>query len=249
MQLTVTTWNVLADTYMRRDWFPDTPDSFFKPGARTNHILDILEELPGDVIALQEVEPYLVGQIRRHLGTGAIWTPRNANRVDGCLTLVREPWKIQTWNVLAYSNSPGGQVAQLVELSGPDNSRCLVANTHLQGDALPSHDPDRAGIAQIVELAEATSEVSHAIIAGDLNDLPDGPVREVLKQYGFEEGQGDGPTSKFNAGELRALDVVAGRDHSTSETGGQPPVDLGDVTAPGVEWPSDHVPATATFSF
>lgn len=73
-----------------------------------------------------------------------------------------------------------------------------VASTHLESGDVPGLDQLRA--AQAAELVQSLSGAEHAIVMGDLNDVPGSPMYQVLVGAGFADawaalrGQADGLT-------------------------------------------------------
>jgi mRNA deadenylase 3'-5' endonuclease subunit Ccr4 len=57
MPFSVASYNILADAYIRREWYPKIPQSVLDPQRRTAALVRHLEGLSADVIWLQEVEP------------------------------------------------------------------------------------------------------------------------------------------------------------------------------------------------
>lgn len=66
--LTLLSWNVLADPYVRRGYYPSTPPALLAPGARTRAIVDRLVRSAAALICLQEVEPPVFAALRDALG-------------------------------------------------------------------------------------------------------------------------------------------------------------------------------------
>ena len=57
--ITVLSWNVLSDAYVRPGYFPHTEPALLAPGVRTPRIVARLVALAPDVACLQEAEPAL----------------------------------------------------------------------------------------------------------------------------------------------------------------------------------------------
>jgi endonuclease/exonuclease/phosphatase family metal-dependent hydrolase len=234
-------WNVLADAYIRPQWFPGTSAGLLAPGARTAAILHRIRGFDADVIALQEADPALAAAGRRLPGYRTFWAPKGRGRPDGCLTLVRDTVHVIDTRRLFYHDGPepSGHVAHLLRLTGPDTVTVTVVNTHLTWEQPGTASQDHTGLRQAAELVRVLHGRA-AIICADLNDLPGGPVRQMLTGAGFA-GAGDiRPTSLFNGPERRALDVVAVRRPGTFTT----TVTGVTVPLPGPSCPSDHVPVT-----
>lgn len=68
MMFCVTSYNILAQAYIRPERYPNTPASVLDPGRRQSALIRHIEALAGDVICLQEVEPALFQAIERQIG-------------------------------------------------------------------------------------------------------------------------------------------------------------------------------------
>lgn len=239
--LRVVSWNVLADTYVRAEWFPHTPAHLLRPGARTGAIVEVLASLDADVLALQEAEPDLVDAARTTLRDHTVlWCPKSAGRLDGCLTAIHHRIELLEETRLVYNDGPipSGHVAHLVTVRYPHRT-VRIANTHIRWEPDTTPPGERIGVRQATELTAELAGTEIAAIAADLNDTPGGPVRTILAQAGYTFPQGPGPTSVLNAGELRALDVVAVR----GATGTNHPSNItATATMPDHTCPSDHIP-------
>ncbi|MGA9828697.1 MAG: hypothetical protein WBQ57_10260, partial [Rhodanobacteraceae bacterium] len=55
-RFSIASYNVLADAYVRPDWFPRTSPALLEPGARTAAIAERVAGLGVDIVCLQEVE-------------------------------------------------------------------------------------------------------------------------------------------------------------------------------------------------
>ena len=246
--LRVASWNVLADAYIKADWFPHTGAQLLAPGARIDAVLALAVTLDADVLAFQEADPALVAAARERLdGYDVRWCPKGRGRADGCLTAVRRPWTIMAEAQHLYEDSFGGpisgHVAHVLELRSDAGVAVSVANTHLRWAAPGTTGDTHVGVRQAWQLVGLLAGKATAVIAADTNDSPDGPVRAVLRAAGFHEAVGLSPTSIVAGTQVQALDVVAARGvRCTALPIGirvQPPL-------PGPACPSDHVPVLTT---
>ena len=166
--LRVVSWNVLADAYVRADWFPFTDPALLLPGARVRAVLTQAARLDADVLALQEADTELAEAAKDALvGYDVRWCPKGRGRPDGCLTAVRPPWTVTSERALHYSDgSPAsGHVAHIVNVEHADGSVVTVANTHLRfaSDGTPSDS--HIGVRQSVELAAALVSAERDVVA------------------------------------------------------------------------------------
>lgn len=230
-------FNVLADAYTTGygDYSHVDP-GLLLPGARTPGILRVIKHLDADVVGLQEVEE----PVRKALdATGdwqTFWSPKEGDRPDGCLTLVRYGIQVAEFVTRAYGDQ-SGHIAQMLRIG-----RLTIANTHIKW--APPGDPDHAGVAQTAELLQWMEPEGSAVICADCNDRPGGLVRRLLKEAGFANVSGDDePTAIVNQ-ELVALDIVAVRGVAARRA----LVAYDPATIPNKECPSDHIPVVAEIS-
>ena len=108
--LRVVTWNVLADAYIHRDWYPRTTDAELEPSGRRARLLDAVDALGADVLCLQEVEPPLFAALERRLSSGGLgghFAQKGRGRPDGCATFVRRGLEARAPEVLRYADALG----------------------------------------------------------------------------------------------------------------------------------------------
>lgn len=180
INVTVASWNVLADAYVRPAWFPLTPPELLTAGARTAAVVQLAGELDVDVLALQEADTALAATLTRELdGYDVRWCPKTDAKPDGCLTAVRCPWQVVAESRIVFGSAIAGHVAHLLRLAH-DGVGLTVANTHVRFDTAPA--AEHLGVRQVSSLLDALPPV--AVVAADLNDLPGGPVRDALIEAG-----------------------------------------------------------------
>jgi endonuclease/exonuclease/phosphatase family metal-dependent hydrolase len=240
-KLTITSWNVLADVYTSTERYPQAPPWVFDAKSRWARITEILKSTISDMICLQEVESGLVDMLRNDShGWRVLWCPKREGRPDGCATLIRAPWQVDSEEQYVYNDGEprSGHVAQLMVLSCGGNI-IEVANTHLRWDSADK-GTKHIGLLQaglLVDRLDRDLGCSQ-IIAGDINDRSDGPVRQLLSSAGFEETQGPEPTACID-GQVASLDVICGR----WVTGTTVPVAQKLThSLPDASCPSDHLP-------
>lgn len=201
----ITSWNVLADAYVRPDWFPQADPAVLVPGARRKPIARLIDESLSDVVALQEAEADLLDELSKRWVV--LRAPKGRSKPDGCALLVADGWRVLEHLVHHYRDG-SGHVAQVAHLLSPAGQSLVVANTYLRW----SPAPDSTGLKQVTEMLALLPAVGPVVVCADLNALPGDPVRTVLHEAGLIGALDEAPTSIFNGNEPRALDVVAGRD-------------------------------------
>lgn len=245
--LSVVSWNVLADPYVRPEWFPTADRGTLRPGARHELVAAAVASFAADVVALQEVTKPLADRLSDHLaGWDVRWCPKGRGRPDGCLTAVSPGLQVVGEDRVRYADGVpvSGHVAHVVQVRHPGGAVVAVASSHWRYAASPSTQ-ELVGVRQMRQLLPLLDPAKVTVVAGDVNDEVGGPVRAVLAEAGFVEAQGPGATSLFmgQAGpQERALDVVAVRGASASSWARPWPVAH---ARPSCRCPSDHVPVGA----
>lgn len=57
VDLRIASYNILADAYVKPEWFPHTPADLLRPRSRHAPLVRRIVGLDADIICLQEVEP------------------------------------------------------------------------------------------------------------------------------------------------------------------------------------------------
>jgi mRNA deadenylase 3'-5' endonuclease subunit Ccr4 len=258
----VATYNILADAYVRRDWYPNTSDAVLEPASRRRALLAHLVELNADVLCLQEVESGAFAEIADRLaplGYAGLYSQKSGGKPDGCATFYRSALLTLAVNVrhvyadASKQREASGHVAQLVSLE-QGAKRLGVANTHLPWD--PPGTPRAAQIGyqqadQLLEVLERQLPGCAAwIICGDLNATPESELVQLILRSGFASSHAGHPhPCTFNAkGFARTIDYIFYSDALCAEPLPLPSVDAHTVL-PGPEQPSDHLAVAARFSW
>jgi mRNA deadenylase 3'-5' endonuclease subunit Ccr4 len=258
---TLLSCNVLADSYIRREWYPHTPDAWLTPQVRHPALAAQLAASGANVLCLQEVEGDVFALLQRELATagytGAL-ALKGGNKPDGCATFWRGGLAPESQQRLEYHDAaPGrdasGHIAQITVLR--DGARRLgIANTHLKWDE-PKAAPDaQYGLAQIRELV--THVAAHAppcdawIFCGDFNVTPEAPVIELLVKAGYLHAHGDHPAA-YTAAPNRSPRVIDYLFHSAALASSPllPAAITGATPLPGPDHPSDHLALAARFDW
>lgn len=232
MKLRCASFNVLADAYLGYGDYSHVDPSLLEPGARTAHILRVVENLSADVIGLQEAEMPLLEAIGATRKWRMLWSPKENGEPDGCLTLLRQGVYVEDFTTLAYPDN-SGHIMQFMVIEGVPFS-----NTHIKW--APADDPYHAGIAQVKTLLKQLDTKDRAVILADCNDRPSGPVRALLANAGFANVDSSEPTAYINQ-ELAALDIITTRGVRTKRI----KLAFNPERIPSVHCPSDHIPVMA----
>ena len=127
--LRVVSWNVLAQGYVRRAYYPHTPDSALEPARRRAAVIARLVDhaRDADVVCLQEIEraPF---EAAAHALAGFVGRlVLKTGRSEGCAIFARESLA-PAWRELVYADR-SGHVAIGASLAGGAVS---IASTHLK---------------------------------------------------------------------------------------------------------------------
>ena len=225
-------WNLLADVHITDAWYPRVRDADLRGPLRRERILTRLTEIDADVMALQEVDPALLPELRaRFPGHGLAFASRAG---EGLAVLVRDhaPWS-------RVVPMPGHTTrAMLVRLPGGVE----LANVHLKWTGDPRPGLVRPGVEQVA----AVLDYGPDLIAGDMNAFPDWPERVLARERGWREVGPAGPTCNVHA-RLQPLDAVLVRGGWRAEA-----MALAELTRltpmPSATHPSDHLPVVVDLS-
>jgi endonuclease/exonuclease/phosphatase family metal-dependent hydrolase len=225
-------FNVLADAYTGYGDYSHVDPALMLPGARTQGIVRLIDELQVDVIGLQEAEEPLKIAVEESKDWQTFWSPKERGKADGCLTLVRHSLDVNRFDTHAYSDG-SGHIVQSVQIG-----EVVFANTHIKW--APTDSLDHIGVGQAKELLSQFDPDQQAVIFADCNDRPKGPVRQLIEGAGFIHVYDDEPTALVNR-EPVALDLLAVRGITARNVTKQ--YDL--TTIPNRFCPSDHIPIVA----
>ena len=242
-------YNVLADSYVRREWFPETAESLLAPGARTLGVAKRIAGFNADLICLQEVELRVFEALSERLtGWHGEWLQKGNGKPDGCATFSRQ--KIDS--VARHRYSDGSGHVALVVVVEAEGRRLAVANTHLRWSPPDTSPANHLGFCQLGALLrsgpELASSVDGWIVCGDLNVEPESDAIALLIDAGFVDCFGSQPFNTCNSnGKPKRIDYVfvsAGIESSVI-----PSSTTDRLVLPSVSEPSDHLPIGVDFQF
>ncbi|MEI6395196.1 MAG: endonuclease/exonuclease/phosphatase family protein [Verrucomicrobiota bacterium] len=257
MSFIVTTYNVLATSYIKPEYYLNTPRQLLDPHDRIPRLVSYLERLRSDVFCLQEVEPEVFGTIQARLeplGYSAEYAMKGQGKPDGCGVFFNAR-HLQLLHILRldYQSADGdqpasGHVAQLVRLNATGH-HMLVVNTHLKWDPEGRHELSH--IRQLIEtLAAQAATGSGLIVCGDLNSNPRSSVVRALHAAGLEYAHvacQDSATCNANQS-AEMLDFIFYNNAFRGEALPIPSV-MQHTPLPTLDQPSDHVPVSAVFEW
>ena len=256
--LSVASYNVLCDAYIKPEYYPHCSADDLSPEKRHPRLVDRVAGLGTDVICLQEVDYAMFERLEkrlRPLGYRGRWAHKGMGKPDGCATFVRSALRVITDSVLLYDDNangrnPSGHVALLSVISAHDHREVIVVNTHLKYDA-PETPPDlRTGQRQAEELVAKLRDGAqgHLVICGDFNAEEGSAVMNVFAAYAYQDAHSCAmlPTCVAN-GRAQKIDAILCCICTRVEGVSTPAID-GATALPSATEPSDHVPICATFA-
>ena len=262
MTFVVATYNVLASSYIRPQWYPRTPSILLRPEHRIPAVAEHVLRLGADIVCLQEVEEGMFAALHTrlaHAGYVGEWTRKTGAKPDGCATFARASsahW-IRISPLIYDDASPdqpaSGHVAQIVVVTVA-HRRLGIANTHLKWD--PPNTPQHAqfGYRQVTQLLQQRAvlapECSGWIVCGDMNSDVNGDAVAALTAAGFQFSHSTYPgAATCNANRhARMIDYLFYDAALQADPLPLPEV-RDDTPLPGPEEPSDHVAIAAIFEW
>jgi mRNA deadenylase 3'-5' endonuclease subunit Ccr4 len=256
---TVVTYNVLADSYVRRERYPHVSPELLDPAHRRAALLDHLAGLDADVLCLQEVEQATYSAIAARLsslGYSGSHCQKAGRKPDGCATFQRDATFARRAEArLEYDDAQAGaprsgHVAHLVALDHP-GGRLGIVNTHLKWDPPDTSPKLQYGYRQAAQLLRERDrclpECDGWILCGDLNATPESEVVALIEGQGPRSayaGRDSAHTASI-AGRRKIIDYVFHGSSLRAEPFTVP--SLAGLALPGPGQPSDHVALVAGF--
>ncbi|MCB1906102.1 MAG: endonuclease/exonuclease/phosphatase family protein [Rhodocyclaceae bacterium] len=259
---TVASYNVLANAYLVRRRYRNSPPELLEPSRRIAALVEHLCALGADLMCLQEVEPASFRAIDARLsalGYVGRLVPKGQARPDGCASFVNTT----TLDLIAdgrheyedggEGRASSGHIAQFL-LLGHHGRRLGIANTHLKWDspALPAQH--RYGPRQMRELlAQRERQAPHCdawLVCGDFNAPPASAVTQLLAAASLHDAHaGVSPAATCNPnGRTETIDFIFHGSTLAAEPRALPPI-ADDTPLPGPGQPSDHVAVVARFAW
>jgi endonuclease/exonuclease/phosphatase family metal-dependent hydrolase len=241
-------WNVLADAYVRAEYYPGVDATLLRPGARTDEIAALVEASDADVVCLQEVEPPVLQALSR-------WDAREARKrgkPDSCMIAARRRVTIDEVRVIAFADGApdredSGHVAAIATATIGGGAVVRIACTHLRWDRAATPSSERWAVRQARQLIEALDPIDAlpTIVCGDLNVTPHDEVHAMLRAAGLVDSCVDAPTACSNGRARRIDHVLHTPDLRATAIA---PIALVDASLlPSLELPSDHAPVVVWF--
>jgi mRNA deadenylase 3'-5' endonuclease subunit Ccr4 len=257
-QITVTSNNILANSYVKPEWFTRTESKYLDWNFRKQLLADKLKELQSDIICLQEVEQdafdFLVKVLASYKYIGIYKS--KINKPDGCACFYRsdklnlEGVTVHYYNDKTNGETNSGHLAIITKFKF-DIGIVGVINTHLKWDK--NKENNHIGLIQIRELVESfvnvDTNVYGWIICGDLNSVPSSAVVKELTNNNFIDIYASKEQNTSNSNfKAKRVDYI----FCSKEINGTPKEirEIDDMSPlPAESEPSDHLAITATLLF
>ncbi len=255
-RFSVATYNVLAQSYVKRERYLGSPAESLEEGYRRALLLEHVAALDVDILCLQEVEPAVHEAIVARLGPAyAASYEGKRGRPDGASVFVRRArFSVLETRALHYRARSRGddQLALLVRCEDAESGRALtIACTHLRWQPREVSPDEHLGRKQLLELLAGYQPDETWIIAGDLNAHSRSCVLRAAFARGFElscRSQRPWDTTNIN-GRRRKLDYLLIPTGRLAPRPGALPALERDTPMPSRTQPSDHLPLRVEFGW
>jgi mRNA deadenylase 3'-5' endonuclease subunit Ccr4 len=254
-------FNVLADSYIKEEWFPKANKALLKSKARDKLTVELLTRLRADVLCLQEVELDLAHCIADSFAGDnykTFYGAKKQGKPDGCTTLInadkfeficQQAWYFEDAPTGAQKDS--GHLALIVRLLF-DSQPITIVNTHLKWGPADTAIEQTWGYRQLKNLLsnQQQGQVDEPwILCGDFNLRPKSEALSLLTVDGFEDvysGVENGETC-FSAHAKKRIDYIF-HNKALNALNRPLPIMADGAALPSQELPSDHRPIGAQFS-
>jgi endonuclease/exonuclease/phosphatase family metal-dependent hydrolase len=257
-QIVIATYNVLADAYVKPEYFRHIDPSALKASVRYPRIVERVLGLGADIICLQEVEHELfrslTSQLRRSGYLGR-WAHKDGSKPDGVATFVKLPYRNLGARIVSLSDQSAadasGHVALITRVACGD-ARITVANVHLKWDQPNLTGDNHAGYAQARVLLDDLAHERPVIVCGDLNATSRSAILEDFRSAGFTDTHSDENPTCSHDGCVSKIDYILLRGGLHGEIGYRAKdaqIISVDAPVPSLDEPSDHIPVITTIEF
>lgn len=236
--LRVVSWNVLADAYVRREYYPHTNPSVLDRAGRRRAVADrLVSYAKADILCLQEVDSALFALAEEKLTESKGRLFRKRGKGEGCAIFLRQSLSSEPeWKELVFSDK-SGHVALGVTFAG-----VTVVSTHLKWEPPNTDREAHRGRGQLAEILD-TWRAGPRIVCGDFNDEPNGDVLALGLERGFADAYASMPnafTCNANGKKKRIDFILHSSDYAATPVAPSKVVE-DDTALPGEDEPSDHV--------
>ncbi|AFE05194.1 hypothetical protein COCOR_03385 [Corallococcus coralloides DSM 2259] len=254
VDLRIASYNILADAYVKPEWFPHTPADLLQPRRRHAPLVQRIVGLDADIVCLQEVEPDSFTALQEGLaphGYTGVMAQKGQGRLDGCAVFHR--WERSPGHRTHYFKDRledgriSGHLALVVDFD-VGGARLRVACTHLRWDRPDRPVEQHQGMQQATELIdELVRKDPEAlwIVCGDFNARPGEPLVQAFEAAGLRDAYAGQHQPTCNANGIpKTIDFLF---HSAALRARPDPLSALDerTPLPSEQEPSDHLPICA----
>jgi mRNA deadenylase 3'-5' endonuclease subunit Ccr4 len=188
----IASYNVLADSYVKPQWYPDVDPEVLRWDSRRFALAERVTRLDADIVCLQEVEAGAYALLEQSLGAKGyegVYAKKGCGKPDGCAMLFRQGGPRFAGSETVYycdglREDPASGHLALVSSFEFEWGVMRVATTHLRWDREDKSPEEHIGYRQIRELINdhfKPDRLAYAwIVCGDLNVQSDHPVIKEL---------------------------------------------------------------------
>lgn len=214
MALRLVSYNILADSYVRRSWYPRCTDEALDPVRRRAALCEHVAQLGAAVLCMQEVEGRALEALADRLspaGYRHLYLPKGESKPDGCATFYRTDRVELVGQNRHHYGDGSGHVALIANLIF-EGRELAVANTHVRWSPPTTPLSESFGHRQLGELASSIAGDAW-VVCGDFNMKPEAPALDLLRDRGLFDVYESAPAHTCNPnGEAKRIDFVfAGR--------------------------------------
>jgi mRNA deadenylase 3'-5' endonuclease subunit Ccr4 len=195
MPISLISYNVLADSYIKPSFYPKVERSLLLPEFRIPFLLRRIHETLADVMCLQEVEPSVFSFLKTSLEPLGYFSCfcQKKNKPDGCATFVSRHLMTTAIDSLFFQDGNGiepdsGHLAQILHVEGA-SGKIGIANTHFKWDPPNQSKTEKYGLRQASQLLSHLSSLEPErtawVVCGDFNAEPYGDIAMLFNDYGF----------------------------------------------------------------
>ncbi|RKH99373.1 endonuclease/exonuclease/phosphatase family protein [Corallococcus sp. AB038B] len=254
VDLRIASYNILADAYIKPEWFPHTPADLLRPRSRHALLARRIVGLDAGIVCLQEVEPDSFAALQDALkphGYLGVMAQKQQDRPDGCAVFHRLGQSLghraHYFSDRLEDGRISGHLALVVDFD-VSGERLRVACTHLRWDR-----PDRP-----VELHQGMQEATELIdelirkdpqalwiVCGDFNARPGEPLVQAFEAAGLRDAYAGRHQPTCNANGIpKSIDFLFHSSALRAQPDALPALEE-QTPMPSEQEPSDHLPISA----
>lgn len=234
-------WNVLADVYLRREYYPHTAPEVLERGKRRVAVADRVATFSDvEVICLQEVDSAVFALCEERLPESSGRLFRKRGKGEGCAIFIRHAVTTDpSWRELVFSDL-SGHIALGVSFGG-----LTVVNTHLKWEPEGTPAETHRGRVQLMEILQQWPSGTR-IVCGDFNAEAGSDVLAYAESQGLKDAYASIPTAYTCNADSRKkrIDFILHTADFKATPTALPRVE-DDTPLPSESEPSDHIPVQA----